>query len=168
MGFESRVRRGDIDRMADERAALSQQLDFQRATLLIKLDGLDDDQLRRPMTPSGLSLLGLVRHLTATEHGWFLNTFGGLPDPPPGGDDPDADFLVGPDETADGIVSTYVRTCQRARELTSGADLDAVIHHGPGQSVNLRAIMLHMIQETARHAGHADIIRETLDGATGF
>jgi uncharacterized damage-inducible protein DinB len=154
--------------MAGERDALSQQLDFQRATLLHKLEGLDDEQLRRPMTPSGLSLLGLVKHLTATEHGWFLNTYAGLPDPSPYGDDPDSDFRIGPDDTADGLVDTYLLTCQRVRELTSGSDLDAAVSLGSGRSVNLRAIMLHMIQETARHDGHADIIREEIDGTTGF
>ncbi len=65
--LENRV---DVDRLARERDALNQQLDFQRATLLRKLEGLDDEQLRRPMTHSGLSLLGLVKHLTSTEHGW--------------------------------------------------------------------------------------------------
>src|SRR5579859_4796146 len=98
-----------------------------------------------PVRRGVIDRMGLVKHLTATEHGWFLNTFGGLPDPSPYGDNPDADFRVGPDETADGLVSTYVQTCQRARELASGADLDAAIHLGSGQSVNLRAIMLHMI-----------------------
>ena len=172
MPFKSPVQRGDIDRIADERDALSQQLDFQRATLLGKLDGLDEEQLRRPMTPSGLSLLGLVKHLAATEHGWFLNRYAGLPDPSPFGDDPDDDpdddFRIAPDETADGIVAAYLRTCQRARELIDGGDLDAVVRLPGGASVNLRAIVLHMIQETARHDGHADIMREELDGTTGF
>ena len=120
------------------------------------------------MTPSGLSLLGLVKHLAATEHGWFLNRYAGLPDSPPFGDDPDEDFRIGPDETTDGIVDAYLRTCQRARELIGGGDLDAVVRLPGGASVNLRAIVLHMIQETARHDGHADIMREELDGTTGF
>src|ERR1700734_998597 len=107
MPFKSPVDRADIDRLAGELDALGQQLDFQRATLLVKLDGLDDEQLRRPMTPSGLSLLGLVKHLAATEHGWFLNRYAGLPDSPPFGDDPDEDFRIGPDETTDGIVDAY-------------------------------------------------------------
>jgi hypothetical protein len=168
MLFHSPVRRGDIDRQAGELDALSQQLDFQRATLVCKLDGLNEEQLRRPVTPSGLSLLGLVRHLTATEHGWFLNAYAGLPDPSPYGDGPDEDFGVGPDETASGLVDTYLRTCQRVRELIAGRDLDAAVPVAPGRTANLRAIMLHMIQETARHDGHADIIREEIDGTTGF
>jgi uncharacterized damage-inducible protein DinB len=168
MPFKSPVDRADIDRLAGELDALGQQLDFQRATLLVKLDGLDDEQLRRPMTPSGLSLLGLVKHLAATEHGWFLNRYAGLPDSPPFGDDPDEDFRIGPDETTDGIVDAYLRTCQRAREVVSGGDLDAVMHLAEGPAGNVRALMLHMIQETARHAGHADIMREEIDGTTGI
>lgn len=160
--------RSDIDRLAGEQDALNQQLDFQRATLLRKLDGLADKELRRQMTPSGLSLLGLVKHLTATEHGWFLNIYAGLPDPSPYGDDPEEDFRVGPDDKADALIAEYLRTCDRARAVVSGMELDDVVSTPWSRSVNLRAIMLHMIQETARHNGHADIIREKIDGATGY
>jgi uncharacterized damage-inducible protein DinB len=169
MGFTSPVERAAPNRLADERDGLTQQLDFHRATLLRKLDGLTDEPLRRPMTASGLSLLGLVKHLAETEHGWFLKTYAGLPEPDlfPAGSDPDADFRVRPDETTDAVVGQYLRTCERAREVVAAGRLDDVVTTPSGAQANLRAILLHMIQETARHNGHADIIREAIDGTTG-
>lgn len=165
MVFTSPVERATPDRLADERDALTQQLDFHRATLLRKLEGLEGEQLRRTMTPSGLSLLGLVKHLAETEHGWFLKIYAGLPEPDlfsTGGD-----FLVGPEETADLLVGQYLRTCERARAVVAAGDLDDVVTTPSGAEANLRAILIHMVQETARHNGHADIIREAIDGATG-
>ena len=153
------------NRLADERETLVSQLDFHRATVLHKLAGLDDEQLRRPMTASGLSLLGLVKHLTATEHGWFLKIYAGLDEPDLY--DPDTDFTIEPDDTTDGLINTYIRTCERVREATAGKRLDDVVTTPWGAQVNLRAILAHMIQETARHNGHADIIREAIDGTTG-
>jgi uncharacterized damage-inducible protein DinB len=169
MVFTSPVERADPNRVADERDALTQQLDFHRATLLRKLEGLEGEPLRRPMTASGLSLLGLVKHLAETEHGWFLKIYGGLPEPDlfPTDGDPDSDFHVGPDETSDVLVGQYLRTCDRARAVVAAGDLDDVVTTPSGAEANLRAILVHMIQETARHNGHADIIREAIDGATG-
>lgn len=157
------------NRLADERDSLTQQLEFHRATLLRKLEGLDDELLRQPMTASGLSLLGLVKHLAETEHGWFLKIYGGLPEPDlfSTDGDADADFRVGPDETADELVGQYLRTCERARAVVAAGRLDDVVTTPSGAEANLRAILVHMIQETARHNGHADIIREAIDGATG-
>ncbi|WP_166658759.1 DinB family protein [Kribbella sp. VKM Ac-2571] len=157
------------NRLADERDALTQQLDFHRATLLRKLEGLEAEPLRRPMTPSGLSLLGLVKHLAETEHGWFVKIYAGLAESDlfPTDGDPDADFRVGPDETADVVVGQYLRTCERARAVVAAGELDDVVTTPSGAEANLRAILVHMIQETARHNGHADIIRESLDGTTG-
>ena len=159
------VTRTTPSRLADECETLVSQLDFHRATLLHKLEGLDDEQLRRPMTASGLSLLGLVKHLAATEHGWFLKIYAGLDEPDLF--DPDSEFTVEPDQTADGLVNAYLRTCERAREAIANNRLDDVVTTPWGAQVNLRAILAHMIQETARHNGHADIIREAIDGTTG-
>lgn len=169
MPFTSPVERTAPDRLAGERAALTQQLDFHRATVLRKLEGLDDEPLRRPMTASGLSLLGLVKHLAETEHGWFLNIYAGLsePDLVPGDGGPDAEFHVGPDETSEAVVGQYLQTCERAREVVAAGGLDDMVTTPSGAEANLRAILVHMIQETARHNGHADIIRETIDGTTG-
>jgi uncharacterized damage-inducible protein DinB len=169
MVFTSPVERAVPNRLADERVTLTQQLDFHRATLLRKLDGLDDEPLRRPMTASGLSLLGLVKHLAETEHGWFVKIYAGLPEPDlfPSDGEPDADFRVGPEETADVLVGQYLRTCERARAVVAAGELDDVVTTPSGAQANLRAILVHLIQETARHNGHADLIREALDGTTG-
>jgi uncharacterized damage-inducible protein DinB len=154
------------DRLADDRGTLVQHLAFQRATLLIKVDGLDDEALRRPMTPSGLSLLGLVRHLTVTEHGWFLVIFGGEPDPYVDLDE-EAEFHVDRAEPTGAVLDLYRQTCARADEVVAAGDLDDVVTTPWGAPVNLRAILAHMIQETARHNGHADLVREAIDGTTG-
>ncbi|MEV8376751.1 DinB family protein [Kribbella sp. NPDC056861] len=170
MVFTSPVERATPNRLADERDALTQQLDFHRATLLLKLEGLDDEQLRRPMTASGLSLLGLVKHLAETEHGWFLKIYAGLPEPdlfPTDDSDPEAEFRAGPDETTDAIVAQYLRTNERARAVVAAGNLDDIVTTPWGAEVNLRAILIHLVQETARHNGHADLIREALDGRTG-
>jgi uncharacterized damage-inducible protein DinB len=169
MVFRSPVERVLPNRLAGERDALTQQLDFHRATLLSKLDGLDDESLRRPMTASGVSLLGLVKHLAETEHGWFVKIYARLPEPDlySTDDDPDAEFRVGPDEAADTLVGQYLRSCERARAVVAAGGLDDVVPTPWGAEVNLRAILVHMVQETARHNGHADIIREAIDGVTG-
>jgi uncharacterized damage-inducible protein DinB len=160
------VRRVDPDRLADERGALTQHLAYQRATLLSKVDGLDDESLRREMTASGLSLLGLVRHLTVTEHGWFLSIYGGEPDPYDVGDDT-AEFRVGADEPTDQVLALYRDTCERADAVVAAGGLDDVVTTPWGAEVNLRGILAHMVQETARHNGHADLMREAIDGVTG-
>ncbi|MFD7153312.1 DinB family protein [Kribbella sp. NPDC059898] len=166
MVFSSPVERVSPGRVVGEREALGQQLEFQRATLVGKLDGLEDAELRRPMTGSGVSLLGLVKHLAATEHGWFIGVYAGVEEPElwPA----DEDFRVGVGETAEGLVGQYLRVCERAREVVAAGELDDVVRTPSGAEVNLRAILMHMVQETARHNGHADIIRESIDGATGY
>ncbi|MEQ7127664.1 DinB family protein [Actinopolymorpha sp. B11F2] len=163
--FTASIERASPNRLAGEREMLTGQLDYHRATLLHKLEGLDDEQLRRQMTRSGLCLLGLVKHLAGTEQGWFLKIYAGIDEPDLY--DPEADFRVNPDETVDGLVGLYLRTCQRAREVVATGRVDDVVTTPSGAPGNLRAILAHMIQETARHNGHADIIREAIDGATG-
>jgi len=165
MTFSAPVERATPNRLADERETLTGQLDFHRATLLHKLQGLDDEQLRRPMTGTGLSLLGLVKHLAGTEQGWFLKIYARLDEPDLF--DSDAEFRVEPEDTTDHLVDAYVRTCRRAREVVAAGSLDDVVTTPWGAQVNLRAILAHMVQETARHNGHADIIREAIDGTTG-
>ncbi|MFI5732598.1 DinB family protein [Kribbella sp. NPDC051587] len=167
MVFTSSVERTSPDRLADERDALTQQLDFHRATLLRKLDGLDDEALRRPMTASGLSLLGLVKHLADTEHSWFIKIYGGSTEPDLYAGDREAEFRAEPGETTDELVTQYLQVCERARSVVAAGDLNDVVTTPWGSEANLRAILLHMTQETARHNGHADIIREALDGTTG-
>lgn len=176
MTFTSPVQRSDPPQVAGEGASLTAWLDYQRATLLWKLEGLDDEQLRRPMVPSGLSLLGLVKHLTAVEHGWFVVNFANTGERHlfESEDDPDLDFHVQEDETTEAIVNGYLRACERSRDVVSAAtSLDETFRlpdrSDPrhGQEMDLRWILVHMIEETARHNGHADIVRELIDGVTG-
>jgi uncharacterized damage-inducible protein DinB len=170
MTFRSPASRIDPTYETDERRALAEWLDFHRATLLQKLDGLDDEQLRHEMVPSRVCLLGLVKHLTAVEHGWFVVNFArsGEPHMFDSPDDPDADFHIAEGETTDAIVEGYMRACARSREIYEAApSLEAAFPHPRRGAMGLRWLMLHMIEETARHNGHADIIRELIDGATG-
>lgn len=170
MTFSSPSTRVDPPAVADERRALAAWLDFHRATLVMKLDGLDDEQLRRPMVPSGTSLLGLVKHLTETEHSWFVNEFAQLGEAPifDTPDDPEAGFRVEPTETAKEIVEAYLAMCERCRRTVAAApSLDDTVPNTRRGRIDLRRIMIHMIEETARHNGHADIIRELIDGAVG-
>ena len=162
--------RTDPAAVADERASLTGWLDYHRATLLQKCEGLTDDQLRRPMVPSGTSLLGLVKHLTEVEHGWFVRTFAQLDEPYlfATDDDPDADMAATAQETTEDLIAGYRRACARSREIVAAAaSLDDVVPHRRLGSVDLRWILTHMVEETARHNGHADILRELLDGSVG-
>jgi uncharacterized damage-inducible protein DinB len=151
-------------------------LDYQRATMLWKLEGLDDEQLRRVVVPSGVSLLGLVKHLTRVEHGWFAVNFSRTGEPRlfESEDDPDLDFHVQEGESTKQIVEGYVAACERSRNVVASAEsLDATFRivdcRDPrhDDDMDLRWILVHMIEETARHNGHADIIRELIDGVTG-
>ncbi|MGV9269186.1 DinB family protein [Kitasatospora sp. NPDC003701] len=157
------------EQTADERATLVSFLDFQRDTLAMKCTGLSTDQLReRILRPSELSLLGIVRHLAEVERGWFRNTFNNEAHPgfwkrPDGGF---AEFDV---DTADPeeAFAVWRGECDHARELVAAAEsLDVLGHHGE-EAFSLRWILTHMIEEYARHNGHADLLREHLDGTTG-
>ena len=154
--------------LGGEAETLAGFLDFHRATLLWKVDGLDDEQLRRPMVPSGTSLLGMVKHLAYVERWWFQEVWAGREVSYPWTDeDPDADWRVEPSETTKEILELYRGECDRSREIVVAAgSLDEVAHH-PRRELNRRWILVHMIEETARHNGQADILREQLDGTTG-
>ncbi|SDM94269.1 Protein of unknown function [Streptomyces sp. cf386] len=151
-----------------ERETLHASLDQMRDAALWKLEGLDDEQLRRPMTPSGTSLLGLVKHLASVEYGWFVEAFGGAVEPlwfdPYQGEDMRADE----DETTSQIVEFYGRARTAADRTITELPLDTV-GRPPWRdhSVTLRWVLVHMIEETARHAGHMDIVRELIDGMAG-
>jgi uncharacterized damage-inducible protein DinB len=151
-----------------EAETLSGFLDFQRATLLWKLEGLDDEQLRRAMVPSGTSLLGIVKHLAYVERSWFQRVWAGQEVSFPWTEeDPDADWRIEPDETTADVLALYDGECARSREIVAAAsDLGETAKARWGM-VSRRWILTHMIEETARHVGHADILREQLDGATG-
>jgi uncharacterized damage-inducible protein DinB len=145
-------------------------LDYQRGVVLRKVAGLDDEQLRRPMTATGLTLLGFVKHIAYVERWWFRVVFAGEPVEVPWTDeDPDADWRVEADDTPDAIVALYLDEIERSRAIASRAELDEVARNPRVQDadVTMRWILLHMIEEIARHLGHADVMREAIDGATG-
>lgn len=149
----------------DERAALEDRLEYQRATLLLKCGGLTPEQLvLRSVAPSAMSLLGLVRHLSGVE-AWF-HEYDGLPDHlyfwdyEPGVSD---GFTVDP-ARADDDLASYQASVARSRAAVAGLGLD---EKSPGEDYTLRWIYLHLIEEYARHNGHADLLRERIDGATG-
>ncbi len=150
-----------------ERPMLQAFLDWQRATLLYKCAGLTGEELAgRTVPPSGLSLLGLVRHMTEVERTWFRQRFAGEPADRPFGGDRTADFeRVDPARAA----ADYARLTEEFRladAAVANASLDDTFTHGD-EIMSLRLIYLHMIEEYARHLGHADLLRERIDGATG-
>jgi len=149
----------------EEKATLHVSLIRHREAVLWKLEGLNDEQLRRPMVPSGTNLLGLVKHLAGVEYQWFGQTFGRETEALE--TDPVADMNAGLGETTDGIVGFYRRACAAADQVIDELDLDDQGTAWFGEQVSLRRVLVGMIEETARHAGHADILRELLDGATG-
>lgn len=153
---------------AGEKQSLFVSLDRHRDVVLWKLDGLTDEQLRAPMTPSGTSLLGLVKHLAAVEYGWFCETFGRETEPLPfDQEDENADLRIDPHETTDEVLAFYARARVAADRVIDELDIDDVGTAWFGDAVSLRWVLIHMVEETARHVGHMDILRELIDGATG-
>ena len=167
--------RRDPDVDADERTALVQLLDYHRATLLGKAAGLDAAALDHRLAPSTLTLGGLLKHLALNEDSWLTERFAGSPLPPPWDtapwdEDPDWEFSTAPHDEPDALRDLYSAACERSRAVVAAADdLDArsVWVDRQGRRWSLRAILLHLIEETARHNGHADLLREAIDGSTG-
>jgi uncharacterized damage-inducible protein DinB len=154
-----------------ERPMLESWLEFHRATLQLKCQGLDAERLAaRPVPTSALSLHGLVRHLADVERGWFTRTLLRAPDTPPLFYDPAVEDsgmvpLDGADHAAD--LTVWQEECARSRQHAARFDLDDASLRD-GQECSLRWIYLHMIEEYARHNGHADLLRELVDGAVGW
>ncbi len=165
----------DIHRAPDERTALVEMLDYYRAVMLRKAEGLSDSQLAIQLPPSDLTLGGLLMHLALVEDSWFQATFLGaeIGEPWSGFDwesDPDWEFHHAHESGAEVIVAQYEGSIARSREVVDRAQsLDALAaqHTRDGDAINLRWILVHLIEEYARHAGHADLIRQSIDGATG-
>jgi uncharacterized damage-inducible protein DinB len=155
---------------ADERATLTAFLDYLRATLALKCDGLTDDQLRqRPVPPSALSLLGLVRHMAEVERNWFRPVLGG--EEMAGIFAPGLEWEAAFRDVVSADVAEAFRLwqaeCDHARKLVAAAPSFDVRGFRSSGYVSLRWVMTHMIEEYARHLGHADLIRERLDGSVG-
>ena len=150
-----------------ERPLLQAVLDWHRATLLYKCAGLTGEQLaERTVPPSGLSLLGLVRHMTKVERAWFRQRFAGESVDSPFGEDKAADFERLDPARAAADYARLTEEFKLADAAVANASLDDTFIHN-GETMSLRLIYLHMIEEYARHLGHADLLREQIDGATG-
>lgn len=154
---------------------LGQYLDYQRQTVLAKTDGLTLQQLARKHPPSELTLAGLLYHLALVEENWMEVRFSGLAERQPwaGVDwdtDPDWEFRTACDVPPDELRMRYRNACERSRKVVvaaAGLDQMSVGLLRDGQQFSLRWVLLHLIEETARHAGHADLLREAADGAVG-
>ena len=161
----------EIPRTGDERSVLLAFLAWQRATLERKCAGLDIDQLRRRSAePSTLSLLGLVRHMADVERGWFRRTLAGedVAERYSTDDDVDGDFDNVDAADADEAFASWKEERELADEIISRRALDATGRQRTGREVSMRWILNHMIEEYSRHNGHADLLRERIDGATGY
>jgi hypothetical protein len=169
------VERTDPDVVGDELTMLSQYLDYQRATLLAKAGGVDRAGWRATVGASDLTLAGLVKHLALVEDSWFQETMSGeeMPEPwasAPWDDDPDWEFHTAPDEDPAEVLALYREACGRSRATVARLGDPAALaarETRRGHRPSLRWVMLHMLEETARHNGHADLIRESVDGTTG-
>ena len=149
---------------------LSAFLDYQRETMAMKVEGLTRDQLIARHVDSKTTLLGLIKHLIDVERWWFTAVFAGKPDVPyfwERNGEFDSEFNIDDSDEIQAILSLYRDECERSRVVVAAAaSLDEVARH-PDKDQNLRWILVHMIEETARHAGHADILRELTDGVVG-
>jgi uncharacterized damage-inducible protein DinB len=157
--------------LLDERTMLEGWLEFHRTTLVLKCEGLTDEQRKaRPVTTSLLSLHGLIRHMAEVERGWFRRTIGSedLPTIYSYAHDTDAELALD-DADWDTDLAHWQAECGGARAAAAAHDLDyAAAHHRTGALVSLRWAYNHMIEEYARHNGHADLIRELVDGSVGW
>jgi hypothetical protein len=162
--------------VADESTMLAAFLDYQRAVLLRKADGLSKEQLNATLPTSSLSLAGLLKHAAFVEDIWFQECFVGTPlgEPwasAPFADDRDWDFHSAEVDDPDYLVGLYTSACEKSREIVASAEsfdqLSTSPRHASTTHVSLRWIVIHMIEETARHLGHADLLREAIDGTLG-
>lgn len=170
--------RTDPDLVADELTMLTQFLDYHRATLAQKASGLDRAQMATPLPTSGLTLAGLVKHAALNEDHWFgVVLLGQPPSEPwasvPWDDDPDWEFRTAVDDDPADLLALYADMCERSRAhiaeaaATGGLDRLSEAHPRSGDRFSLRWILLHMLEEVARHNGHADLLREAVDGTVG-
>jgi hypothetical protein len=162
------------DPAGSEAELLGQYLDVQRAALLARTEGLDQEQLGQAHPPSSLTLGGLLHHLALAEEDWMEIHFLGQPDRPPFANadwsrDPDWQFRVPQGMQPEQLRQHYRDACERSRAVVRQASgLDQMSAKSVrGSHFSLRWVLLHLIEETARHAGHADLLREAIDGSVG-
>ena len=159
-----------VPHTAGEKPSLVASLQRHRDAVLWKLEDLDDEQLRRRVLPSETTLLGTVKHLASVEYGWFCSTFGRPGDEVPAAalqEDPQADWRIHPWETTEGVLSYYERARAASDEVVRELKLTERGTDRHGTTVTMRWVLIHMIEETARHAGHLDVVRELVDGRRG-
>jgi uncharacterized damage-inducible protein DinB len=165
-------RRSEPGFLLGEREMLEGWLEFHRTTLLIKCEGLDDaGRKARPVPTSLLSLHGLVRHMAEVERGWFQRVLAQDRDVRAiwaSRQEPDADMAPLDDADWDADLALWQAQCERSREIAAERSLDDTGVHRSGQPCSLRWVYTHMIEEYARHNGHADLIRELVDGRVGW
>lgn len=160
---------------AGERESLAQYLDYQRETVLLKAEGLDKEQMARKIPTSDLTLSGILYHLALVEEDWMEVHFLGLPQREPWQDvdwdaDRDWEFHTAVTLDPDEVRERYRQACERSRAVAATAgslDQLSVPRGNSGWRFSLRWVLLHLIEETARHAGHADLLREAIDGSVG-
>lgn len=151
-----------------ERDVLESFLEFHRAVVVRKVADLPLAIAQRRLVPSETTLAGLLRHLAVTERQWFQHVLNGQPSPPGEGEtDPDSSWAIDEHDVVEELVSAYKQECERSRATAARYSLDDAVAHPVLGRVSLRWIYVHMVEETARHAGHADVLRELTDGATG-
>lgn len=161
------VNRADAAGLAGERELLEAFLDHYRAVIVAKLRGVSESDARRRWVPSLTTIGGLVKHLTAAEHQWFQRVLDRPRDAPPPGAAGHVGWELDPADTVESLIAGYQAQCARSRATASRFSLDDTAWHARRGELTLRWIYVHMIDETARHAGHADILRELTDGRTG-
>lgn len=158
----------DLGGRAPERALLTGFLDWNRGVVVNKVLGLPLEDAARVMTSSGLSPLGVIAHLAAVEIAWFEETFAGQPGDPIWDDH--GSFRLLESDSAESVLEEYQAACERSRAIVEVApsldELSVRVHEFYG-NVSLRWMLVRMIEETARHAGHLDLMREAIDGKTG-
>ncbi|HTW00434.1 MAG TPA: DinB family protein [Streptosporangiaceae bacterium] len=154
---------------AGERELLEGFLEYHRHVIGGKLRGLSEQDARRHLVPSLTTPIGLVKHAAAVERNWFQHYLGGRPREQITGNarGDDASWDVGKDETIADVVAEYEEACAQSRRIAAGFGLDDTVPQDQLGTVSVRWIYVHMIREHARHIGHADILREQIDGATG-
>lgn len=156
----------------DEKSLLRTRLRLIQQDLLWKLEGLSDADLRRPMTKTGTNLIGIVKHLTGVTYGYLVSAFGRERETFSWEFDEELffglDMWATPEESTAEIIAAYRRACDAASQTIDELDLDATGKHHTGLTVSLRWMILNVMNDTERHAGHADIVRELIDGSVGM